>query len=121
MPARIKCGHLHHENRNQRKREPASIHLERNWKTRGMCTTFRSFLTDLNCLIFTFRYLRPYKPYDPPTNVTSQIQEFAKSLNISGSAKFKSMPEKFELLNKCFMAFNHIVPNSKVHEIETVG
>lgn len=30
------------------------------------------------------------------------------------------MTEKFELLNKCFMAFNHIVPNSQVHEIKTV-
>lgn len=66
-------------------------------------------------------YLRPYKPYDPPSNVAAKIQEIASSLGIVSDTKFGSITEKFEFLNKCFLAFNHIVPNSRIHEIETLG
>lgn len=105
------------------KKAPQSRLLEQNWKIKGvhfvLPVIFFNTLIKLNSPVF--RYLRSYKPYDPPSNVSSQVQEFAKSMSLSEAKTFKSLTEKFQFLNQCFMAFNHIVPNSKVHEIETVG
>ncbi|XP_063699542.1 large ribosomal subunit protein mL50 [Culicoides brevitarsis] len=63
-------------------------------------------------------YLRPHKPYDPPSDASSKVQAIAQELNVT--EKLGSPKEKFEFLNKCFLAFNHIVPNSRLHEIQTV-
>lgn len=67
-------------------------------------------------------YLRPIKPYTPPEDVQSKVLELAKSSNlINPKQKFSSNEQKFQFLAACFGAFKHSVPNSRLHEIESVG
>lgn len=66
-------------------------------------------------------YLRPNKSYSPPGNVKQKILELAKSNNLANpKQKFANNQQKFEFLAACFTAFKHGVPNSRLHEIESV-
>nr|XP_019933519.2 uncharacterized protein LOC109623416 [Aedes albopictus] len=66
-------------------------------------------------------YLRPSKPYSPPEGVQQKILDLAKSSNIGNpKQKFASNQQKFDFLAACFSAFKHGVPNSRLHEIESV-
>lgn len=67
-------------------------------------------------------YLRPSKPYSPPEDLKQTVLELAKSNNIGNpKQKFSSNQQKFDFLAACFSAFKHGVPNSRLHEINSVG
>lgn len=66
--------------------------------------------------------MRSQKSYDPPQDSDSKVTNLCKSLNISQDDKtVLKGSQKYELLSKCSSAFNHSVPNSLLHEIETIG
>ncbi|EAT34183.1 AAEL013560-PA [Aedes aegypti] len=66
-------------------------------------------------------YLRPSKPYSPPEDLKQTVLELAKSNNIGNpKQKFSSNQQKFDFLAACFSAFKHGVPNSRLHEINSV-
>lgn len=66
---------------------------------------------------YYFSFLRPNKAYDPPKNVGETVRKLADELG--GVDNFPE--KKFELLKNCFVAFQHSVPNSQLHEIKNIG
>ncbi|XP_055841737.1 uncharacterized protein LOC129908924 [Episyrphus balteatus] len=68
-------------------------------------------------------FLRPFKPYDAPNDAVDKISAICASLNISSKTDYKlsNLEEKFKILDACFKDFKHSVPNSQVHEINTVA
>lgn len=72
-----------------------------------------------------FRYLRSQKSYTPSENVLEQINTILKgcstNISITTNNEVLSINDKYRILNDCFQCFNHGVPNSQVHEINTVG
>ncbi|CAL8135673.1 unnamed protein product [Orchesella dallaii] len=73
-------------------------------------------------------FLRFQKPYDPPENAEEKIFELSKTcLNLEGDigsilkTKLSDPRLKYELLSKAHQAFQHAVPNSMLHMMETVG
>uniref|UniRef100_A0A1A9W5R8 Large ribosomal subunit protein mL50 n=1 Tax=Glossina brevipalpis TaxID=37001 RepID=A0A1A9W5R8_9MUSC len=68
-------------------------------------------------------FLRSHKPYAPSENVAEKIKNICLSLQLSNEPKYKleNLNEKFRFLDLCFKDFKHSVPNSKVHELETIG
>lgn len=79
----------------------------------------------LNMNFLTFRYLRAQKPYTPPADVRSQITALLASLELSQKtatdAAALAAADKFAVLNACYAAFTHSVPNSHLHEVNSVG
>lgn len=71
-----------------------------------------------NIFIFDFRYLRPQRAYAPPEDVTEQFSVLCKEAGIE-KGPLKDLSKKFSLLNSCFKQFNHGIPNSLLHIIET--
>ncbi|XP_055627622.1 39S ribosomal protein L50, mitochondrial [Toxorhynchites rutilus septentrionalis] len=66
-------------------------------------------------------YLRPVKPYSPPENVESTIVAIGNTLKLSDRKQsFTTNELKFEFLAACYNAFKHSVPNSRLHEINTM-
>ncbi|XP_052897606.1 39S ribosomal protein L50, mitochondrial [Anopheles moucheti] len=67
-------------------------------------------------------YLRAIKPYTPPENVSEQVLEIAKENKLNDTKQpFGGMEQKFAFLSACGKTFGHWVPNSMLHELETVG
>lgn len=70
-----------------------------------------------------FRYLRPQNAYDPPKNVP-QIVDKVKidtSIKTGFSGTVFTAEDKFHFLTNCSKEFNHTVPNSVLHEINTIS
>ncbi|XP_031632912.1 39S ribosomal protein L50, mitochondrial [Contarinia nasturtii] len=68
-------------------------------------------------------YLRPQDPYTPPKNVpqiVDQLKTNAKLKTGFGGKKF-SIDDKFNFLLICAEEFNRTVPNSVLHEMETLN
>ncbi|XP_004526980.1 39S ribosomal protein L50, mitochondrial [Ceratitis capitata] len=68
-------------------------------------------------------FLRSHKPYNPPANVAEKVREICSNLQISYADQYKlsNLEEKFTFLNACFQGFQHSVPNSQVHELQSIG
>ncbi|CAL4121728.1 unnamed protein product, partial [Meganyctiphanes norvegica] len=68
-------------------------------------------------------YLRTQKPYMPPSNVDSQVLDACE--HIMNTKELRHTIEdgttKFHLLKTLASMFNHQVPNSLLHNINTVG
>lgn len=73
--------------------------------------------------IMSYRFLRPLKSYQAPSNVAEKVQAICATLQISNKPDYnlKNLEEKFKFLQACFKDFQHSVPNSQVHELKTVG
>lgn len=70
-----------------------------------------------------FRYNRSQSPYEPPKNVSQTVNKLkadAKLTSGFSGQKFR-LEDKFSFLLLCSQEFNHTVPNSSLHEIETIG
>ncbi|EAA11140.2 AGAP005486-PA [Anopheles gambiae str. PEST] len=66
-------------------------------------------------------YLRAIKPYTPPENVAKQVLKLAKENGLTDARKpFGGMEKKFAFLSACGKALGHWVPNSMLHEVQTV-
>ncbi|XP_022221451.2 39S ribosomal protein L50, mitochondrial [Drosophila obscura] len=67
-------------------------------------------------------FLRPHKPYAPPSNAAERVRSVAGSLQLtSDNRKLDNLSEKFKFLSACFQELQHGVPNSQVHELSTVA
>ncbi|XP_033242780.1 39S ribosomal protein L50, mitochondrial [Drosophila miranda] len=67
-------------------------------------------------------FLRPHKPYAPPSNAAERVRSVAGSLQLtSDNRKLDNLSEKFQFLSACFQELQHGVPNSQVHELCTVA
>ncbi|XP_055914817.1 uncharacterized protein LOC129948033 [Eupeodes corollae] len=68
-------------------------------------------------------FLRPFKSYEAPNDAADKINAICTSLNISSKNDYKlsNLEEKFKVLDACFKDFQHSVPNSQVHEINTIA
>ena len=60
--------------------------------------------------------MRSQTDYIPPINVEAEID----NLVTKHGSNFTSLETKFQLLAACVEAFNHSVPNSLLHQINTV-
>ncbi|KAH8317234.1 hypothetical protein KR074_006709, partial [Drosophila pseudoananassae] len=65
-------------------------------------------------------FLRPHKPYTPPVDAADRIRSVASSLQLKGDT-LGDLSEKFKLLSACFQELKHGVPNSQVHELNTIS
>ncbi|XP_063378488.1 large ribosomal subunit protein mL50 [Cydia fagiglandana] len=65
-------------------------------------------------------FLRPNKPWDPPSDIEPTVLEICTENGLSMDAEFMSLKVKFTVLNACFQETGHSVPNSLLHSIETV-
>uniref|UniRef100_A0A4Y0BQX8 Large ribosomal subunit protein mL50 n=1 Tax=Anopheles funestus TaxID=62324 RepID=A0A4Y0BQX8_ANOFN len=67
-------------------------------------------------------YLRAVKPYTPPENASEQVLKIAKENKLNDTKQsFAGMEQKFAFLSACGKTFGHWVPNSMLHELQTVG
>lgn len=69
------------------------------------------------------RYLRAQNSYDPPANVQGIVEELKTASNTKtgcNGTQF-SLADKFSFLMQCADKFQHPVPNSVLHEINTIG
>lgn len=72
--------------------------------------------------MFLFRFLRPLKQYDPPTDVKNIIIKLADNTVNQTLESYKlDKNEKIRFLKKCEEVVNHKVPNSILHTINTLG
>uniref|UniRef100_A0A182V3N1 Large ribosomal subunit protein mL50 n=1 Tax=Anopheles merus TaxID=30066 RepID=A0A182V3N1_ANOME len=66
-------------------------------------------------------YLRAIKPCTPPENVAELVFKLAKENGlIDARQPFGGMEKKFTFLSACGKALGHWVPNSMLHEVQTV-
>lgn len=74
-------------------------------------------------LMFNFSYLRAQNPYAPPKNVPLLVDKLKESANLTTGFNGKkfSLADKFDFLTLCGKEFNHTVPNSVLHEINTMS
>lgn len=64
-------------------------------------------------------FLRAQKPYSPPENVESKFESLCQNILDTQSIELNDMSKKYALLSACQREFNHIVPNSLLHTMET--
>uniref|UniRef100_T1I7I6 Large ribosomal subunit protein mL50 n=3 Tax=Rhodnius TaxID=13248 RepID=T1I7I6_RHOPR len=64
-------------------------------------------------------FLRCQKSYQPPENLENTLKSIVN--NILGSTSFQSIShsQKYQVLSTCAEVYNHSVPNSILHQIET--
>ncbi|XP_045490872.1 39S ribosomal protein L50, mitochondrial [Colias croceus] len=65
-------------------------------------------------------FLRPNKPWDPPTNIQETVLKICTSSGLKDDSEFESLEVKFNVLKACYEETGHSVPNSLLHTIETV-
>ncbi|KAK2588521.1 hypothetical protein KPH14_006301 [Odynerus spinipes] len=68
-------------------------------------------------------FLRPIKPYDPPSGVEERINKICASQELPANNKTKLQDSllRFKIFAACAEEFKHPVPNSLLCTIETVG
>lgn len=67
--------------------------------------------------------MRPQKEYNPPSDINNKLQNIFENYLKSNDSntKLDDINKKFAVLNECFKEFNHAVPNSLLHTMETLG
>lgn len=80
-------------------------------------------VTDVGKSLASKGFLRSQKPYHPPKNVADRVQSICNNLKISfaNDYQLEKLEEKFKLLDACFLDFQYSVPNSQVHELQSIG
>ncbi|XP_012255843.2 39S ribosomal protein L50, mitochondrial [Athalia rosae] len=68
-------------------------------------------------------YLRPQKPYSPSADVVQRLDKICndEGLEINDETRLDDLTSRFKLLNACYKEFNHYVPNSLLHTVETLA
>ncbi|CAH1376274.1 uncharacterized protein mRpL50 [Tenebrio molitor] len=68
-------------------------------------------------------FLRPHKPYTPPPDVDARLDRLFRDLQggTSGEARVGDLSQKFDLLSACAREFDHPVPNSLLHTMQTLN
>ncbi|GLV46749.1 mitochondrial ribosomal protein L50 [Carabus blaptoides fortunei] len=68
-------------------------------------------------------FLRAQKAYTPPEDTLPRLKTICQNVlgSDSGTIPVTDMKKKFELLTACNNEFNHYIPNSLLHTIETVN
>lgn len=91
------------------------------WLPKGIYK--KSILLEIELFYDFFRFLRSQKPYHPPKNVADRVQSICNNLKISfaNDYQLEKLEEKFKLLDACFLDFQYSVPNSQVHELQSIG
>ncbi|CAG0916044.1 unnamed protein product [Notodromas monacha] len=67
-------------------------------------------------------FLRNYKPYRPPVDVDAkitQLKEDVFGVGVGEEAQFPDLSQKWKFLHACDKAFNHRVPNSMLHRVNS--
>lgn len=69
------------------------------------------------------RFLRAKKAYTPPEDTLPRLKTICQNVfgSDSGTVPVTDMKKKFELLTACHKEFDHYIPNSLLHAIETVN
>ncbi|XP_075160887.1 mitochondrial ribosomal protein L50 isoform X1 [Haematobia irritans] len=104
-----------------------SINLVRKFKCGGqMCYSTKSNGSQIDAMRQSLAdkgFLRPHKQYDAPSNAKETIIEICGKFQVPTKRDyhFKSLEEKFKMLEACFTEFKHSVPNSVIYELKTVG
>ncbi|XP_018561809.1 39S ribosomal protein L50, mitochondrial [Anoplophora glabripennis] len=67
-------------------------------------------------------FLRAQKEYTPPADVQSKLENIFKSVlgSTTNETKLDDIQNKFKVLIACEAEFNHSVPNSLLHTMETL-
>nr|XP_022903460.1 39S ribosomal protein L50, mitochondrial [Onthophagus taurus] len=67
-------------------------------------------------------FLRSQKDYNPPNDLNQRLNTIITSVigSVETTTKLNTQ-QKFVILNNCCEEFQHSVPNSLLHKIETVG
>lgn len=87
-----------------------------NLQTRRFATTIDSVSESLR----SKGYLRSHKPYSPPEDAERRLNVVFEEHLGTGST-LSNGRVKFKVLADCFKEFNHSVPNSLLHAIQTKG
>lgn len=68
-------------------------------------------------------FLRPQKEYNPPANLEQRLSTILEKClgTTDNSIKLDEVNKKYKLLNSCFEEFQHGIPNSLLHTIQTVS
>lgn len=68
-------------------------------------------------------YLRPLKGYTPPENVEEKLNTIlaTHANNLSLNSQIKEPLIQFKILEACSESFQHSVPNSQLHKMNSVG
>lgn len=89
-----------------------------NYKTRKILLEFRIYSYNF---VFNFSFLRSQKEYIPPNDIHNKLNGiFTTCLGSTELSSNIDSKKKFELLSSCFKEFNHGVPNSLLHTINTL-
>ncbi|KAG8288475.1 hypothetical protein J6590_016598 [Homalodisca vitripennis] len=100
----------------RKKRKPAS-------PVKGTNPT--KFFISFPLLLLNCRFLRPLQDYSPPHDALERCEEICSRTlgpNVDDSTSISRDPQsRFTILNDCFKAFKHSVPNSLLYQITTVG
>lgn len=67
-------------------------------------------------------FLRSIKAYSPPEDVSARLESVIKNQlgSLDHSYRLDNLYKRFDLLNACFVEFEHSVPNSILYKIKTV-
>ncbi|XP_018318979.1 39S ribosomal protein L50, mitochondrial [Agrilus planipennis] len=67
-------------------------------------------------------FLRSQKEYQPPEDLESKLEKIFQGALGSSDLKYKlnDLNKRFTVLNSCFLEFQHSIPNSMLHQIETL-
>uniref|UniRef100_A0A1Y1MDP8 Large ribosomal subunit protein mL50 n=1 Tax=Photinus pyralis TaxID=7054 RepID=A0A1Y1MDP8_PHOPY len=68
-------------------------------------------------------FLRPQKEYTPPEDVKSKLEAIFHSVlgTKEGQTRLDNLSLRFQVLNTCYKEFQHGIPNSLLHTIETTS
>ncbi|KAH8303780.1 hypothetical protein KR018_002412 [Drosophila ironensis] len=65
-------------------------------------------------------FLRPHKPYAPLPDAADRVRAVATALKLKGD-NLGDLSAKFDFLSACFQELGHGVPNSQVHELNSIA
>lgn len=74
-------------------------------------------------ILHVFRYLRAQEPYSPPENVEGIVGKLQANANLTtgiGKSEF-NLEEKYNFLLMCAEEFQRAVPNSVLHEMNSIS
>ncbi|KAF2895187.1 hypothetical protein ILUMI_10987 [Ignelater luminosus] len=67
-------------------------------------------------------FLRPQKEYNPPEDLDLKLQQIFQDAvgSTDQNARLDDINKRFAVFNACYKEFQHCIPNSLLHTIETV-
>lgn len=67
--------------------------------------------------------MRPYDSYTPPQDLDVKLDDIFKKIRgtVEPNTKFENLGQKFDLCMACAKEFDRAIPNSVLHNIETLN